>query len=124
MMDDTLSTGIQGEEIACDYLAKKGYTIIDRNWRSGHTEIDIIARDGATLVFCEVKTSLSPRFGSATGWVTQRKTGRVARTALAYIATKRIVNCPFRFDVVAIDVRDGKVAINHMVNAFDAPGGL
>ena len=124
MENNTLSTGIQGEEIACRFLAEKGYDIIDRNWRSGHCEIDIIARKENTIVFCEVKTARSRRFGSAIEWVTPRKTRRIAMTALDYIAHHRIQGCSFRFDVIGLDVNEGAVEITHLENAFFAPDSL
>ncbi len=124
MSDDTLSTGIQGEEIACRFLAEKGSDIIDRNWRCGYCEIDIIARRENTIVFCEVKTARSRRFGSAIEWVTPRKTRRIAMTALDYIAYHRIQGCAFRFDVIGLDVNEGSIEITHLENAFSAPGNL
>ena len=124
MTDDTLSTGIQGEEVACRFLSDKGYRIIERNWRSGRYEIDIIARDGETMVFCEVKTARSRRFGPAVGWVTPRKTRRIATAALDYIASHDIRECPFRFDVIGLDVRDDGVTVTHLENAFSAPGDV
>ena len=123
-VDDHLSTGLQGEEIACRYLAKKGYQIVDRNWRSGHYEIDIIARDGDTMVFCEVKTARSRRFGTSVGWVTPRKVRRIALTAMDYIAANRIAGCGFRFDVIGLDIGDGGFSVTHIVNAFDVPERL
>jgi len=124
MTGDTHSTGIQGEELACRYLMEKGYQIIDRNWWSGQFEIDIIARDGDTVVFCEVKTARSRRYGSAIDWVTPRKVVRIAKTALDYIAIHDIRGCPFRFDVIGLEIKDGKRDITHIENAFDAPGAL
>ena len=122
--DDTFSTGIQGEEIACRHLARKGYEIVDRNWRSGHYEIDIIAGDGNTLVFCEVKTARSRRFGDALGWITPRKVRRIATAALDYLSVHDIQNRPLRFDVIALDIHDGELSVTHLENAFDMPGSL
>lgn len=122
MTDDTLSTGIQGEEVACRFLARKGYDILDRNWRSGRLELDIIARQGDTIVFCEVKTARSRRFGSAIEWITPRKVRHITQAALGYIANHRIERCAFRFDVIGLDVREGEIAITHLENAFSAAG--
>jgi putative endonuclease len=124
MIDDTLSTGIQGEEVACRFLAGKGYRILDRNWRSGHCELDIIARTGDTIVFCEVKTARNHRYGSAIEWVTPRKVRHIAQAALSYIVARQIHGCCFRFDVIGLDVRDGDMEITHIENAFSAPGGV
>jgi putative endonuclease len=124
MADDTLSTGIQGEEIACRFLSRKGYRILDRNWRSGHWELDIIARIENTIVFCEVKTARTGRYGSAIEWVTPRKVRHIASAALNYMTSHDVQGCSFRFDVIGLDVREGAMEITHIENAFSAPDGL
>ncbi len=120
-MASNLSTGIQGEEVACRYLAKKGYRIIKRNYRCAHLEIDIIAGQGSVVVFCEVKTARTNKFGPSVTWVTPQKIKRIAAAAKEYIATHDTEGCSFRFDVIGIEVRDGSIGINHIENAFDAP---
>ena len=122
--DDHLSTGLQGEDAACRYLAGKGYRIVDRNWRSGRYELDTIARDGDTMVFCEVKTARSHRFGAPVGWVTPRKVRHIARAAMGYIAENRVTGCGFRFDVIGLDITGGTLSITHIPNAFDLPERL
>ena len=119
--NNTRSTGLQGEEIACRYLIEKGYRIITRNYRGEHYEIDIVAGHKNTIVFCEVKTARTNRFGPSISWVTPGKVKHIARAAADYIATHDTKGCSFRFDVIGLDVRGGKIEINHIENAFTAP---
>ena len=65
--------GVMGESLACDHLTEIGYTIIDRNWRCEFGEIDIVARQGSTLIVCEVKTRSSLRHGDPVEAVSARK---------------------------------------------------
>jgi len=128
-MDDrdnssTRSTGFQGEEVACRYLRNKGYNILERNYRGGGCEIDIIAAVRGTIVFCEVKTARTVWFGPAISWVTPDKIKHITRAAAEYIATHDTGGSTFRFDVIALDVQNGTVGINHIVNAFAEPEDL
>ena len=120
MDDNTRSTGLQGEEIACRYLTKKGYRILTRNYRGEHFEIDIVAENGNTIVFCEVKTARTDRFGSSISWVTPGKIKHISRAAADYIATHDTKGFSFRFDVIGLDIKDGKTEINHIKDAFTA----
>ena len=115
------STGIQGEEFASRYLVKKGYRIIERNYRCEHYEIDIIAEHENTIVFCEVKTARTNRFGPSITWVTPEKIKHISRAAEEYIATHDTNGFSFRFDVIGLEVKGGKTQINHIENAFIAP---
>ena len=122
MVPDPHSTGVQGEETAARFLLDRGYAILERNYRGDRSEIDIIARAGDTIVFCEVKTARSRRFGPAVSWVTPRKVRRIARAAGDYLATHDVAGCSFRFDVIGLEVdRDGAVTVNHIPDAFSAP---
>ncbi|HKC56191.1 MAG TPA: YraN family protein, partial [Vicinamibacterales bacterium] len=78
--------GISGEDLACDELRRRGYAILDRRYRTRFGEIDIIARDGDTIVFVEVKARLTDDFGGAAAAITAWKQRRVARMAVDYIA--------------------------------------
>jgi putative endonuclease len=120
-MSNSLSTGLQGEEVACRYLADKGYEIIERNYRCSHLEIDIIAGHGGSIIFCEVKTARSKKFGPSISWVTPQKIKRIAKAALDYISSHDTDGYSFRFDVIGIEVNDGKISLNHIENAFAAP---
>ncbi|MFC1538568.1 YraN family protein [Candidatus Latescibacterota bacterium] len=120
-MSGSLSTGLHGEELACRYLVNKGYRIIERNYRCSHLEIDIIAGHENTIVFCEVKTAKTPKFGPSFTWVTPQKIKHIVKTAEEYIATHDLDGCSFRLDVIGIEINGDKIEINHIENAFTAP---
>lgn len=112
-------TGNRGETLACTILKKKGYEILERNYRYGHGEIDIIARDGETLVFVEVKSRKNLEFGPPELGVTKGKQRQVRKIAEAYLYEKNIKDTECRLDVVAILFRGKeKPKINHIINAF------
>ncbi len=113
--------GKQGEEMAAEYLTAKGFRVVKCNYRGTHGEIDVIAWERETLVFVEIKTSKSSRYGAPETWVTPRKQKRMARTALKFIHENHLEHSAVRFDVVAIDLGSGKRDIRHIVNAFWMP---
>jgi len=116
-------TGKIGEQLATDYLKKNGFLIIERNYRQKCGEIDIIARDKKTLVFIEVKTRKSNKFGSPFEAVTTRKQQQIARTAQNYLFRNKLFNKSARFDVIGITFsRSGKPSIELIQNAFSLPG--
>ena len=98
----TRESGQRGEDRAVAYLADRGYQIVERNYRCRLGELDVIARDGDTLVFVEVRTRQSGRFGTALETVGAGKRAQIARVAAQYLAARRprFVRC--RFDVVGI----------------------
>jgi putative endonuclease len=112
------SLGRRGEDLAAEYLAGKGIHVIERNFRIRGGEIDIIARDGATLVFIEVKTSRSSSFGEPETWVDSRKQKQIGKVAVAYMQKMEIEDIDCRFDVIAVSFADGKPKIHHIANAF------
>lgn len=96
-------------------------TIVARNVRAAAGEIDLVALDGETLVFCEIRTRRSCRQGSALESVTQAKQRQVIRVAEWFLAAHpKWRGRPVRFDVVAIDVRGDAVALVHVPDAFAA----
>ena len=112
--------GLRGEDAAARYLAKKGMKVLHRNWRCPAGEVDIIARDGETVVFVEVKARSTDRFGQAVESVGARKQKRITSAALLYIAGLK-EEPPVRFDVVT--VRGGLVPRvgEHIEDAFGLP---
>jgi putative endonuclease len=98
----TIEIGASGEDRAADALHRRGYRIIERNYRCKMGELDIIAREGPTLVFVEVRSRRSGEFGSALDAVGWRKQNKVSRVAAYYIAVRRPRFDTARFDVVAI----------------------
>lgn len=106
--------------MAVNYLTERGYTILHRNYRRKFGEIDIIAQDGPTLVFAEVKTRSSDAFGSPASAVTSRKQKQISRAALDYLAQKKLFDHDARFDVLAVVTGDGNnIYIDHIPNAFE-----
>ena len=115
--------GKTGEDLAVAALEARGYAIVERRYRTGRGEIDIIARDGDTIVFVEVKARESREFGSAAEAVTRAKQRQVVSMAVEYLARHRLNRCPCRFDVVAIDEALGeRPEITVYPGAFDATG--
>ncbi|MFH1904683.1 MAG: ribonuclease HII [bacterium] len=115
-----ISLGEYGEDFTCRFLKTKRYKIIEKNYRSLWGEIDIIAKDKDTLVFIEVKTRSSDRFGPPESSVTRTKQNRIRRIAEAYIKTSKYQNLCFRFDVVSIlfDSKKNMVDFKLIQNAF------
>ena len=101
-MDDRISTGRRGEEIALRHLENNGYRILERRFRTRFGEIDLIADEGGDLVFVEVKTRTGHSFGSPEEAVDQRKQRRLVRLARAYLQKRRWEDRSCRFDVVAV----------------------
>jgi putative endonuclease len=95
--------GKAGEDAAVRELERRGYAILARRYRTRHGEIDIVARDGETTVFVEVKARTTAEFGGAAAAVTPIKQRRLAAMAVDYVARQRLSGRPCRFDVVAID---------------------
>lgn len=111
--------GSDGEELAVRYLTKKGYRIIARNYKTPLGEIDIIAKDGDTLVFLEVKTRTSDSFGYPFEAVDNHKKRKIRNVALLFL--KKMKEEPAaRFDVLSISFAvGGKKEITHIRDAFE-----
>ncbi len=114
------SLGQQGEDLACAALESRGYTILARRYRRRGGEVDIVALDGPTVVFVEVKTRRSSRYGRGTEAITSLKRHRIVATATDFLARHGRLTSPCRFDVVAIDMAADRPAIELYRNAFDA----
>jgi putative endonuclease len=109
-----------GEDLACAELEKRGYAILERRYRRRGGELDIVARDGRTVVFVEVKTRDGRDFGEAAEAVTARKQRRMTRVALDYLTRHHLTECACRFDVVSIHVENELPVVELFRNAFDA----
>jgi putative endonuclease len=120
MSHHRVSLGKTGEDLACKELERRGYAIVARRYRRRGGELDIIARDGKTMVFVEVKAREGRAFGEASEAVTPQKRLTITRLALDYLMRHRLTNCPCRFDVVSIHFDAGVPAIEVFQNAFDA----
>jgi putative endonuclease len=114
------SFGKAGEDLAVAELERRGYEIIARRYRTRCGEIDIVARDGETTVFVEVKARATAEFGTAAEAVTRRKQLKLLAMARDYIARNRLTNTPCRFDVVAVEDCDAAPRLVVYPNAFNA----
>jgi putative endonuclease len=110
--------GKEGEDIAADFLKAIGFVILERDFKYGRKDIDIICRDGKTIVFVEVKAGRSRSFGTPLERVHQRKQKNIAQVAKSFMQQKDCAGYDFRFDVVAIDDKRVSKKIKHLRNAF------
>ena len=108
--------GNEGEQAACDFLAKRGWQILDRNVHRGRGEIDIIARRRGVIAFIEVKRRSSLDFGSPAEAVNTEKQRRILSAATIYLQEKGLSESNIRFDV--IEILENR--IHHIEAAFDA----
>ena len=115
--------GDRGERAAARYLQRLGYRILARQSRSRVGEIDLIALDGETIVFVEVKTRSSHAAGHPTEAVHTAKQQQLTRAALVWLKQHRLLQARGRFDVIAITWQEGTAPqIQHYKNAFEATG--
>ncbi len=115
----TRELGRTGEDIACEHLRKKGYEIVERGFRLFRGEIDVVARDGDTLVFVEVKTRADESHGRPEESVTPGKQRQIRRIARGYLLKYSLGEVPCRFDVVAILLRGpDDCRLEHFKDAF------
>ncbi|MDO8503120.1 MAG: YraN family protein [bacterium] len=114
-MTTTIQAGKLGEDAAVKLLEREGYKILDRNFRSRVGEIDIISQDGNTLVFVEVKTRWSKKFGYPEEAVTPRKLWAIGRTGEYYKLTHPNTPDLLRIDVVAIEVEQGRIVAGKII---------
>ena len=109
--------GLEGEDLAAKHLVESGCKILERNWRFGKEEIDIIARIADDLVIVEVKTRNSNFFGEPHEFVTKGKQSHMIRAANAYIE-KHDLDLETRFDVIGIIINSKEKTIDHIEGAF------
>ena len=112
--------GKTGEDLACRELERRGYAIVARRHRCRGGELDIVARDGPTLVFVEVKARDGHAFGDAAEAVTWQKQRRIVRLASEYVMRHHLNDSPCRFDVVSIQFDAGRPVIEVYQSAFHA----
>lgn len=110
-------TGKQGEQFAIEYIVAKGYTILECNWRYKKGEIDIIAEFNNTIVFAEVKTRSSDRYGFPEQAVSAAKRNLLSITAEEYMYQKKLTK-NIRFDVIAIIKKGDIYLVEHFEDAF------
>lgn len=119
MSKERIRLGKTGEDIAANYLLDRGLEIITRNFRDKFGEIDIIAKDSQTFVFVEVKTRRSDRFGQPEEAVTPTKQQQIIRVATNFLAQRKLLDAPVRFDVIGITMKGRNPEISHLISAFE-----
>lgn len=113
--------GNKGEDLAAKHLVENGYLILDRNWRSGNKELDIVATKGNMLIVAEVKTRSTDSFEHPEEAINTRKIKNIISAAEAYIFERNIM-METRFDIVAVvPLPDGSFRIDHTEDAFISP---
>jgi putative endonuclease len=117
-VDARSDLGRAGEDAAAALLVRSGFRVVDRNFRCPVGEIDIVARRGRLLVFCEVKARRSARWGDPSEAVNYAKQNRLRRLAAAWMSLRRPGDVDVRFDVVSVIVRAGCVQTRHVPDAF------
>jgi len=120
MTQSRIALGKTGEDLACRELERLGYAILDRRVRFRSGEIDIVAHDGPTLVFVEVKARETGAFGGGGEAVTMYKRRRIVQLAIEYVARRRLGDCGVRFDVVAVQLDSEPPSIEVYKGAFSA----
>jgi putative endonuclease len=115
----TTELGVHGERIAAAYLTRVGLRILDRNWRCREGELDLVAREGGALVFCEVKARRGTGYGLPVEAVTVAKQRRLRLLAQRWLAAHDEHAPEVRFDVVGVLVRrSGPALVTHLRAAF------
>ena len=111
--------GDRGEQIAAEHLARTGWTVLHRNFRLGHKEIDLVARRGEVVAFVEVKTRAGPGFGHPLEAITWRKRREIQQVAAAWIDRHAALPVSYRFDAVAVLLRAGdQPLVEHVEDAW------
>lgn len=115
----------RGESLAIAHLKARGYDILEQNYRAIRGEIDLIAQDSDFIVFVEVKTRRSLKFGLPQTAVTTQKQRQISKVALAYLQAKNLFDAPCRFDVIAIHVSPqlALLKLEQIESAFEFQGG-
>lgn len=117
--ESTKQIGDKGEQLAAWFLENKGYTILERNYRFERAEVDIVAYKEREIVFVEVKTRTSLKFGYPEDAVTDEKQQQIVKAAEAWLYERKMDGAPVRFDVVSIlGTSSTEYKINHFENAF------
>ncbi len=113
------AVGAYGERVALGHLLAQHMVLLDRNWRGAAGELDLVLRDGDTIVFCEVKTRRGNRFGEPVEAVVAAKVRRMRRLAAQWLAESGVRPERVRFDVVSVrPQRSGRAHVEHLRGAF------
>ena len=123
MTRERLELGERGEALAFNKIKSMGYKKIVKNYRCPLGEVDLVAKDGDTLVFIEIKTRRGRPLGYAKEAVNARKQKQISKVALAYMKANNCCDVSARFDVVAVSLGSGPPQIEVIQNAFDLAYG-
>ncbi len=118
MFNSRRRLGDLGERIACDFLKKKGYKILAKNYRIKRGEIDIVAEKGSAIVFVEVKTRKKRNHGEPKEAVNMLKKKRLINAACFYLTRNNLWHRPIRFDVIGIIIEDKRITLDHDKDVF------
>ncbi len=114
--------GLRGERIAEEWLVQRGWRVVERRFRSGHRDIDLVVErvgaEGRLIAFVEVKTRVSSGYGGPLGAVHWKKQREMARAARDWMSRERGTAASFRFDVVGVTYGRGPAEVIHIENAF------
>lgn len=116
---NTRKAGSEAEAIVAEYIGACGLVLEQKNYTTPYGEADIIAKDGDTFVFIEVKARRSTKYGKPAEAVTKQKKLRYLRIAQYYFMNGEIDDFKVRFDVAEVYTSDGKNSVNYIKNAFD-----
>ena len=111
-------TGEIGEQMACDFLLSRGHQILDRNWRAGHLELDIISEAADGVHFVEVKTRTAPVTTDISDQVSLTKQKRVSEAALRYLNKKHLTGNEVFFDVVSVVIDGPETVVRYFPQAW------
>jgi putative endonuclease len=111
-------TGSLGEEMACDFLLTRGHIILDRNWRGGHLEIDIVSESADGVHFVEVKTRTAPVLAPVEMQVNTTKRQRICNAALQYVHKKRLEGKEIFFDIISVLLDGPRTLVKYYPQAW------
>lgn len=111
------NVGSNGEKLAADFLESLGYVILEKNYRFGRNEVDLIAQDNQEHVFIEVKTRKSAKFGNPEQFVSEAQQKRLIECANHYAMTQEITTS-IRFDIISITGKPPHHQVTHFIDAF------
>lgn len=117
-MNARAGLGRDGEELAERLFRNRGFRVLDRNFRCKAGEIDLVVRRGSLVVFCEVKSRRTDRWGEPAEAVGHAKQARLRRLAAVWLRQRRPGSIDIRFDVVSVIVRRGRTYVRHIPDAF------
>ena len=114
----TSRIGLEGEDIACDFLRSRGHQILERNWRAGHLELDIITEAEDGLHFVEVKARTAPVTSTLTDQVNKVKQKRICAAALQYLNKEHLMGREVFFDIVSVMFNHQETVVRYFPQAW------